>query len=102
MKSRRKQSLSKRRRWRPLCEPLEPRLLMATDSGLDATNLLASLDSLTFTATADGTAEIGVDTSLASDPGSLAAYAASQEASIDAGSDNASVEPNRVTAPRHN
>src|SRR6187455_1255801 len=115
MKSRRQQPQSKRkRRWRLVCEPLEPRLMMAADTVPESIDLLDALDSLTLTTIEDETAaEFASDDSfdgddfqasddsltsdeirdedLGSDPGSLAGYLSDLQVSIDAAGDAASV-----------
>jgi uncharacterized protein GlcG (DUF336 family) len=104
MKHRRKQSLldRKRQRTRLMCELLEPRLLLAADDASDVTSLLDSLDSLTFTVSDDGSAEVAVDSNLDADPGSLAAFLADSDASIAAAGDAASVAEMQTPEPRHN
>lgn len=110
MKSRLQQpQLKSNSRWRPHCEPLEPRLMMAVDAASDSFDLLDALDSLQLTtANDDASFEIASDDSAAGDstlalaPGSLAAYSASWQASIDSAGDAAYVEPANIPPPRHN
>src|SRR6478672_1343521 len=91
----------KRQRTRLMCELLEPRFLLAADTGMDDTSLLDALDSLTIT-TDDDSAEVAADSSLAPDPGSLAAYLSDTQLGIDAAGDDASVDAAITPTPRHN
>src|SRR5262245_19063649 len=110
MKSRRQQPTQRRkRRWRLVCEALEPRLMMAADTIPESRDLLDALDSLALTSLDDNaSAEVASDDSLdskpilASDPGSLAAYLANWQTSIDSAGDEAYVEPVVIPPPRHN
>lgn len=110
MKSHRSQAKIRRKpRLRLVCESLEPRLMMAADTVSDSSVFLDALDSLTFTsAEDDAAAEVAstdssaTSSTLSNDPGSLAAYLANWQASLNSAGDDAYVEPATIPAPRHN
>jgi uncharacterized protein GlcG (DUF336 family) len=99
---RRKPSLieQKHQRTRLMCEMLEPRFLLAADAGIDDTNLLNALDSLTITD--DGSAAVTADSTLDDAPGSLATYLSNTQLSIDAAGDDPGVDAVQPPEPRHN